>query len=382
VIQTLELRDFKCFTRLKLELSNVTVLAGVNAAGKSTVIQALVLLHQALAEGGSQGERHTALPLLGSLVSVGSVREVINQSGGARSFGIALTADLTTLNWSFGRGDDGGALDAKVVDLHWGRAGKAAELLPPAAIKACSALVELIKTLKYVPADRVGPAEVYPLLEAARHRSLGPRAERAVGVLHWQGRDLDVREKLRHPDPTVVPKLLEQTQAYLRDLFPQTSIEVVAIPGANLVTLGVRTRDDQSFHRPPNVGFGITYTLPIVVALLSAGPGGLVVLENPEAHLHPRAQVQLARLIAKYAASGGQVLLETHSDHIINALRVAVAKHTLEPSQVALHWLEPDPDSGAIEPRRIHIDPRGRLSERPEGFFDEIERQLGKLYDP
>jgi len=381
VLHTVELRDFKCFTSLKLELGNVTVLAGVNAAGKSTIIQALVLLHQALAEGGTQGERRTALPLAGPLVSVGSVREVINQSGGGRHFGIALTANQVTLDWTFARGDDSRALDAKVVELRWGPNAKASELLPPAATKACPALVELLKTLKYVPADRVGPSEVYPLFEAARHRSLGARAERAVGVLHWQGRDLDVHEPLRHPDPTIVPKLLEQTQAYLRDLFPQASIEVSDVRGANLVTLGVRTRDDQSFHRPPNVGFGITYTLPIVVALLSAGPGGLVVIENPEAHLHPRAQVQLARLVARYTASGGQVLLETHSDHIVNALRVAVSKHTIEPNQIALYWLEPDRDSGAILPRQIQIDPRGRLSERPEGFFDEIERQLGKLYD-
>lgn len=381
VLQTIELRDFKCFTRLALTLGNLTVLAGVNAAGKSTIIQALVLLHQALAEGGSHGERRTTLPLVGPLVSVGTVREAINQSGGGRQFGIALTADGMTLDWSFARGEDSTALDAKVADLRWGAAGKAPELLTPAAAKACPALVELIRTLKYVPADRVGPAEVYPLLEVARHRSLGPRAERAVGVLYWLGRDLDVREPLRHPDPTVVPKLLEQTQAYLRDLFPQASIEVTAIPGANLVTLGVRTRDDQSFHRPLNVGFGITYTLPIVVALLSAAPNGLVVIENPEAHLHPRAQVRLARLIARHAASGGQILIETHSDHIVNALRVAITKRLIEPAQVALYWLEPDPDSATIEPRRIQVDPRGRLSERPEGFFDEIERQLGSLYE-
>ena len=379
MLQRIELRDFKCFTNLKLELGKLTVLAGVNAAGKSSIIQALVLLHQALAEGGAHGEFRTTLPLSGPLVNVGSVREVINQSGGGRQFGISLTADQSTFDWSFAR-EDSSALDAKVMELRWGTF-KAPELLPDAASKDCPELVELIKTMKYVPADRIGPAEVYPLLEVKRHDSLGPRAERAVGVLYWHGRDQDVHAPLRHPDSTLVPKLLEQTQAYLKDLFPHTNIEVSNVKNANFVTLGVRTRDEHNFHRPLNVGFGITYTIPIVVALLSAGPRGFVVIENPESHLHPRAQVQLARLIARYVMSGGQVLLETHSDHIVNALRVAIAKRSLDASYVALYWLEPDLDSGAIEPRRILIDPRGRLSERPRGFFDEIELQLGKLYD-
>lgn len=74
-------------------------------------------------------------------------------------------------------------------------------------------------------------------------------------------------------------------------------------------------------YRAVNVGFGLSYVLPIVLALLVTKPGGLVIIENPEAHLHPRGSY-LGRLIALAAEAGVQVVVETHSDHIINGIRL------------------------------------------------------------
>lgn len=383
MLQRLELTSFKCFSDLRLSLGGLTLLAGVNAAGKSTVIQSLLLLHQALAEGGAQGTRRTTLPLGGPLVTLGTIRDVVNQDVGGSAFGIALTDDRQfRIAWTFTGGEDRTSeLFAAVDEVRWSPSGSTrGELMPPAAQRAGAPLLSTLIGLRYVPADRVGPAEAYPLLEPARHATLGPHAERAVGTLRWRGSD-PVDEGLRHPDPSHTPTLLSQVEAWMRDLFPGVRLQVSPVPDANLVTLGVRTRDSTSFHRSHNVGFGIPYVLPIVVALLSPGPPGLIVLENPEAHLHPRAQVQIARMAAHYVARGGQVMIETHSDHVLNAIRVAVARKVLAPEQVALHWFEPDAESGAVVPRPIQLDQRGRLSERPVGFFDEIERQLSNLLE-
>lgn len=70
-----------------------------------------------------------------------------------------------------------------------------------------------------------------------------------------------------------------------------------------------------------NVGFGISYVLPIVLALVKAKKGELIILENPEAHLHPRGQRKMGELIARAAQGGVQVIVETHSDHILNGIR-------------------------------------------------------------
>lgn len=379
MLQRIELAAFKCFEVLDIELRSLTLLAGVNAAGKSTVIQSLLLLHQALADGGAQGVRRTNLPLGGPLVTLGTIKDVVNQDVGGSRFSIGVTDGTGfRITWSL-TGTDRAQPFADVAKVQWSPNGTASgELLPPSAQKAGRDLLAELIDIQYVPADRVGPADVYPLVEPARHATLGPRAERALGRLFWRGSDL-VDEAMRHPDPSYIPTLLAQVEGWMRDLFPGVRIQVTPLPDTNLVTLGVRTQDSTSFHRSHNVGFGIAYVLPLVIALLTARDRGLVVLENPEAHLHPRAQIQIARLIVRHVQRGGQVLIETHSDHILNAVRVAIASQHLRSEQTAVHWFEPDPESGAITPRMVAIDERGRLGERPDGFFDEVERQLVSL---
>jgi predicted ATPase len=113
--------------------------------------------------------------------------------------------------------------------------------------------------------------------------------------------------------------------------------------------------------------------------LLSAKAGDLVILENPEAHLHPRAQVRIADLCARATVSGVQVLLETHSDHILNGVRVSVHQHRLPAEKVAVHFFSRPQPEGSPVWRELHMKAGGRLTERPDGFFDEIERQLSEL---
>src|SRR5438046_1441121 len=90
------------------------------------------------------------------------------------------------------------------------------------------------------------------------------------------------------------------------------------------VTYSLGHQVASSEYRPTNVGFGITYALPIVVSILSARPGSLVIIENPEAHLHPRGQVRMGELLSLASTAGIQVLIETHSDHVLNGIRLAV----------------------------------------------------------
>ncbi len=127
------------------------------------------------------------------------------------------------------------------------------------------------------------------------------------------------------------------------------------------------------------MGFGITYTLPIVISLLSAKPGHLVLLENPEAHLHPRAQSKIGELIARTAASGVQVIFETHSDHVLNGVRMAVKDKRLGADDASILFF--DRVAGSLRARvtPLQMDADGRIDQWPVGFFDEFEKSIERL---
>jgi predicted ATPase len=137
-------------------------------------------------------------------------------------------------------------------------------------------------------------------------------------------------------------------------------------------------------YRTTNVGFGITYTFPVLVALLSSVSPTLLLLENPEAHLHPKGQVSIGDLMARAASCGIQVVVETHSDHVLNGIRLAVHGGKLPPDSVCLHFFERNLQNEqtcaeVISPR---IDRNGRIDRWPEGFFDEWDKSLEALLEP
>ena len=107
----------------------------------------------------------------------------------------------------------------------------------------------------------------------------------------------------------------------------------------------------------------------------------LVMIENPEAHLHPKGQAKMGELIARCAASGVQLFVETHSDHIVNGLRVAVKEKIITPKQVGINYFTKNIENGESytvnTPIKIGIN--GELSYYPQDFIDEWENQLMKL---
>lgn len=146
-------------------------------------------------------------------------------------------------------------------------------------------------------------------------------------------------------------------------------------------------------YKPQNVGFGISYILPVLVTLLSAKPGSILIIENPEAHLHPSGQSEMGKLIAETVARGVQVFVETHSDHVINGIRVAVKKGIVKPEDVNIAFFERGPHDvlqadGTTrreiysEVTNIKVDANGSLSEWPKDFMDEWGIQQMKLLRP
>jgi predicted ATPase len=119
-----------------------------------------------------------------------------------------------------------------------------------------------------------------------------------------------------------------------------------------------------------DVGFGVSQTLPVIVALLAADPGQLVYLEQPEIHLHPRAQVRFARLLKRAVDRGARVVIETHSSLLIRGIQTLTAQGLLKPDDIALHWFTRDENTGHTKVSSAELDETGAYGQWPEDFDD------------
>ena len=123
----------------------------------------------------------------------------------------------------------------------------------------------------------------------------------------------------------------------------------------------------------------MTQVLPIVVAALSANGGDLLLIENPEVHLHPAGQAEMGTFLAEVASAGVQVLIETHSDHVLNGIRRAVKSGTLVSGDVVLHFFRPrceDRTEGGPQVQSPVLDADGNIDNWPDGFFDQFDRDM------
>ena len=382
MLARIDLRHFKCFTLLKLPLRPLTLLSGTNASGKSSVIQALAVLHQTMRDH----EWSSLFILNGSAVQLGTTADVIDQVHGHRSCGISLQEDDgSSVQWEAEGGRTEMAMAVKRVRAEFadGTCRDAAGsdslhyLLPRDALSSAKAksLTDQVCQLTYLTAERLGPRETYPLEDLRQLPVVGPQGQYTASVLH-NGDETRVVKGLRISG--TAPTLLPQAQERMKGFFPGCEFTVVRIPKANSATLGIRTSRSMDFHRPVHTGFGLTQVLPIVVAALSAAKGGLLLIENPEVHLHPAGQAHMGEFLTEVAAAGVQVILETHSDHVLNGIRRAVKRSALSPEAVALHFFRPrkDDDESATQVQSPVLDRDGNIDSWPDGFFDQFDKDM------
>jgi hypothetical protein len=128
-----------------------------------------------------------------------------------------------------------------------------------------------------------------------------------------------------------------------------------------------------------DVGFGVSQVLPVVVALRAAQPGQLVYIEQPEIHLHPRAQVAMARLLVNAANRGVRVVAETHSSLLLLAVQTLVAEGVIDPALVGLNWFLRSDKDGTTRIKTAELDEAGRFGDWPEDF-DEVALEAESRY--
>jgi predicted ATPase len=365
MLNYLRVINFKRFKDQSLSLKTLTLLSGLNGTGKSSVIQSLLLLRQSYQQNLLKS---TGLALNGDLLQIGTAQDALHSDAQQDTIGFELTFDSQEpIRWKFNYNSQ-----ADVLSL----------ASPPIANKVWN-LSLFTDNFQYLRAERLGPRASFSMsdFQVRQHRQLGTQGEYTAHYLSLFGSaDKIADPALAHPKEHS-SNLLQQVEAWLGEISPGAQIRLNSNPSMDLVNLQFSFSGSTSY-RSTNVGFGITYTLPIIVAILSAKPGSLLLLENPEAHLHPKGQAQMGELIARAANIGIQLIIETHSDHVLNGIRIAVHGGRLKPNDVALHFFQHQltPETPIVVSPKI--DRNGRIDQWPDGFFDEWDRSLDVLLDP
>lgn len=367
MIAEVMLRNFKCFGELRLELAPLTLLCGVNGTGKSSLLQSLLVLRQSFLSGELKQGR---LVLTGELADLGTGGDVLFDGAEEDMLAFELRGCDKEDHCRFTFDYEEGA-DQLQSTFPYTQAMGRWESRPP------------FSQMHYVAAERIGPRKVYGRSRTAANRSdLGPRGEHTINDLAAHGERL-----LGSDDPRAVDgderQVIKIVNHWLQDVAPGTHLQFEEIPKADAILAGfsfARTGDVETRrYRTTNVGFGLSYVLPVVAALL-APARTLCLIENPEAHLHPRGQTRIAELAVRAAMAGVQVVVETHSDHVLDGVRIAVAEGLIPPKDTRFHYFEQQDGQAVVETPQI--DDTGRLSEWPEGFFDQHALNLARLLAP
>ena len=370
MIKVVTVKNFKSLRGIRIRLAPLTILAGLNGSGKSSLLQSLLLLRQSVRNGKCAGlvlkDDHG--------VSLGTGKDVLYQFAGRDEyieFSIRDDSDRE-VTWKFRYERDNDLLP----------------LISETAQKSedwqeldCGLFTD---SFQYIHAEHFPLTDRFPRSESRiRAGNIGSRGEFAAHYLAEYGisRKLAV-PALRHPAARS-SSLLHQVDAWMTEISPGIRLVAEDVARLDQVRLAYMFATDTGYTNeisPLNTGFGISYALPVLLAVLKARQGDTVLIENPESHLHPRGQAVIGQLLAKAASTGIQCIVETHSDHLVNGTRVAV-KQGIPPSVAGIFYFERVLDGTDQYSRitEISLDKNGELSSYPKGFLDEWNEQLMQL---
>lgn len=374
MIRSIKLTNFKCFKELKIETGALNVLCGINGSGKSSVIQALLALRQSWT---SLSLKRNRLQLNGALAELGTAGETYCAEPSSDSIEILLQTDAH---------DQPLGLCTRYLEDSSGEYSFEVTITPNADDFARLELLE--NQFNYLHAERIGPRKSFDIPpDEGGSTNVGRYGENAPFILAAKSRDLRVLNEslhLENSDGVVSSPLYDQCPLWMDKFFPGYGIDSEIFTQADQGRLGHALQRKQTgqqlFVRPTNTGFGISFVLGIVVAGLLAEPESILIIENPEAHLHPRAQSGIGEFLARVAAGGAQVFVETHSEHVVNGMRRMIRQEQLKAEELRLHYFSIPPGEFAPKVDPITVGEDGNLSHWPDGFFDQLDKDLEAIF--
>ena len=335
MIDKLCIKGFKCFDDVSLEMRAITMLAGQNSIGKSSIIQSLLALKQG------------KTPFTGKYMTIGTADELLNAYVGAEE--INISADYTNAK---------GMFQNAFVNIK--------------GLNAISVKNEKLKLgIVYCSAERVGVKDVYekPINDES---GVGINCEYAFSYLAEKG-SKPVKKQFVY-DETTKLTLDGQVNYWLQEILGY-NVFAEAIEKTELVRVFFRNQNMRISVRPKNIGTGVTYIAEVIISAFSCKAGDILIIENPEIHLHPSAQSKFVDFLTFIASCGVQIIVETHSDHIYNGIRKHIHKDLIDAEDVRIYFFKQN-ENGCSEPILIPINETGKATVNANGLFDQIKKDL------
>lgn len=412
MITKLVLENFKCFRKIEVEPRLITVFIGPNGTGKSSVLQALALIRQSLGRmdldfggylfnvpesraispnfespgvgynftiTGHSYVRETGRKLFPDMIqytyNASFVSGVLESSKGSLNFKFEdkqINLRLSSLPLQQTRMRIGeNEFDAK-GDCPIARVGRIVNWHGASASEYQSAINDLFDTptedltkLYMVPSARGFVRPSYNLLNNSGNASISQglgRQEEQVATNLGYDRDIE-----------------DITSTWLEE------IAGVGLRGKTVPPQSVSVESSTAGGRINIVseGFGANALIMLLMILAKAEAGSSVMIEEPEIHLHPKAQAELASLMAREAKTEKkQLIITTHSEHFLGRLLTLVAEGSLSSDDLAVYAFEKD-DQGVCSAQNLEVTDDGRIKGGVKGFFeadlDELERYIKAL---
>lgn len=392
----LHIRNFKCFYDIDIPINDLTILAGANGNGKSTAIQALLLLRRTIEHCSEWKKDHFNYSVINNLNV---------ELNGVYCLGLGNSENILPSDYEEPKIELGVTNFEKgfIIEYNTNK-GNEVWITPKRIIKndfiyPLNAL--MFQQFYYLNAERIGP-RISQGIKFYDYPNVGFQGEFTAQIIA----DIDslssdnkfsVDENKTLKDKTYLKgsKFQHHINAWLSYILDGVTIQPMKDPETHTARIYVEnTYSKGKSIFPTNTGFGISYSLPIIVSCLLAEKDRILIIENPEAHLHPSAQSKMGYFLGAMANAGLKIILETHSDHIINGIQIAVAQKAIEHHKVTINFfsniiqtkLESDKDDFLNNKKNqpliksIKINEKGELTDWPLGFFDQNQIDLIELF--
>lgn len=371
MITKLTLSNFKCFKEAHIfNLKKVNLFTGYNGRGKSTIFQSLLLLAQTVYDGKNLQN----LLVNGIFCNLGLFEDLLNDKKSDDSFHIIINTDykdkIKQIEISYKElSDRKGTLSSMKVDNEESfqtvkKLDGSEETLKAEYQGYDSKVNDIFQNFYFVSADRLGPTPFEVKKDLYDNNPIGNNGEYRLNVLAGQ-------KELQKDLADIITKIMDGG-------ILNVSGDESESKKTDVLKLYFNTINNEKKVSSINSGFGYSYVLPIILAALTMKNGSLFI-ENPEAHLHPFAQSQLIKELIKIALKNNiQLYIESHSEHVINAVRLCVLYEgdysELKNTDVSTYFFDKN-----MEIIPLFMKEDAQMDNWPSGFFDQAERDAAEI---